>query len=59
MSLSIRKNHIGKIWIPSSLSSIAKFAIIVFERSSSISVELRTGGLVIAASDIQLVISLL
>jgi hypothetical protein len=47
------------MWMPPSLSSVAKFAIRVFERSSSISVGLRTGGLVAAASDIQLVISLL
>jgi hypothetical protein len=52
-------NHIGKIWMPPSLSTVAKFAIRVFERSSSISVEPRTGGLVAAALDIQLVISLL
>jgi hypothetical protein len=57
MSLSIRRNHIGKMWMSPSLSSVAKFAIRVFERSSSISVELRTGGLVAAASDIQIVIS--
>jgi len=59
MSLSIRRNYIGKMWIPPSLSSVAKFAIRVFERRSSISAELRTGGLVAAASDIELVISLL
>jgi hypothetical protein len=58
MLLSIRRNHIGKLWIPPSLSSVAKFAR-VFERRSSISAELRTGGLVAAASDIELVISLL
>jgi hypothetical protein len=40
------------MWIPPSLSSVAKFAIRVFERSSSISAELRRGGLVAAASDI-------
>jgi hypothetical protein len=38
---------------------VAKFAIRVFERSSSISAWLRTGGLVAAASDIRLVIFLL
>jgi hypothetical protein len=59
MSLPIRRNHIGKMWMPPSVSSVAKFAIRVFERSTSISVELRTGGLVAKASDIQLVISLL
>jgi hypothetical protein len=59
MSLSIRRNHIGKMRMPPSFSSVAKFAIRVFERSSSISVELRAGGLVAAASDIQLIIFLL
>jgi hypothetical protein len=47
------------MWIPPSLSSVAKFAIRVFERSSSISIELSAGGLVAVAPDIQLVISLL
>ena len=44
ISLPIRRNHIGKISIPPSLSSVAKFAIRVSERSSSISDELRIGG---------------
>jgi hypothetical protein len=52
IALPIRKNHIGKIWISTSLSSVAKFAIRVFERSSSISAELRIGVLVAVASDI-------
>jgi hypothetical protein len=38
---------------------VAKFAIRVFERSSSISAELRIGGLIAVLSDIKLVISLL
>src|SRR6476646_268570 len=45
ISLPIRRNHIGKMWIPPLLSSWTKFAIIVFERRSSISAELRIGGL--------------
>jgi len=57
ISLPIRRNHIGKMWIPPSLSSVAKFAIIVFERRSSISAELRIGGLVAEASDMRPVIS--
>jgi hypothetical protein len=50
MSFPIRKNHIGKIWIPPSLSIVARFAIRVFERRSSISLVLRIGGLFAAAS---------
>jgi hypothetical protein len=55
MSLPIRRNHIGKIWTSPLLSTVAKFAMRTLERSSSISVELRSGGLVEDALDIQLV----
>ena len=53
MSLPIRRNHIGKIWTSPLLSSVAKFAMRILERSSSISVELRSGGLVEDVLDIQ------
>ena len=55
MSLPIRRNHIGKIWTSPLLSSVAKFAMRILERSSSISVELRSGELVVDVLDIQLV----
>lgn len=55
MSLPIRRNHIGKIWTSPLLSTVAKFAMRTLERSSSISVELRSGGLVEDVLDIQLV----
>ena len=45
ISLPIRKNHMGIRWIlPSSV--VARFAIMVIERSLSISAEFRTAGLV-------------
>jgi hypothetical protein len=57
MSLPTRKNHMGKTWMLSSWSSVARFAISVIERILSISAELRTGGLSDAASEERLVIS--
>jgi hypothetical protein len=45
MSLPIRRNHMGRIWIPPSWSSVARFAMSVMESNSSISAELSTGGL--------------
>ena len=50
MLLPIRRNHMGRRWIPPSLSVVARFAMRVIERSLSISVELRTGGLFSAMS---------
>lgn len=44
-----RRTHIGTIWMPSSSSSVAKLAMRVIESSSSISVEVREGGLAAAA----------
>ena len=45
MLLPIRRNHMGRRWIPPSSSVVARFAMRVIERSLSISEELRTGGL--------------
>jgi len=47
----------GRRWIPPSWSSVARFAMSVIERSSSISAELRIGSLSAAASEERLVIS--
>ncbi|HET6808211.1 MAG TPA: hypothetical protein VFH28_04055 [Nitrososphaera sp.] len=47
----------GIRWMPPSSSSVARFAISVFERSSSISVGLSTIGIFAAPSDERLVMS--
>ena len=57
MSSATRRNHIGRMWMLPSLSSVARFAMSVIERSSSISAGLRTRGLFAAASGEGLVIS--
>jgi len=55
MLLPIRRNHIGIICTLSSSSIVAKFAIRVFESSSSISIEVRECGLSATTSGTPLV----
>ncbi|HZA49063.1 MAG TPA: hypothetical protein VE521_09100 [Nitrososphaera sp.] len=57
MSSPTRRNHMGSMWMLPSLSSVARFAMSVIERSSSISGRLRTRGLFAAASEERFVIS--
>src|SRR5919197_2401602 len=59
MSSPTRRNHMGRMWIPPSSSSVARLAMSVLERRSWISVSLRTGGLFAAASGEWSVISFL
>ena len=56
MSLPIRRNHIGKIWTSPLLSSVAKFAMRILERSHLFQWSLRSGGLVVDVLDIQVLL---
>jgi hypothetical protein len=51
MSLRIRRNHIGRIWMLPLSSSVTRLAMSVMESSLSISVELRARGLLVGAAE--------
>jgi hypothetical protein len=49
----MRMNHIGTIWIVSSLPRVAKLEMMVIERILSISAELSEGGLTFSALELE------